>query len=383
MNFKNYFLIIAGSFLFLFLGLSACSRQAQKEHTQMTTVQSQSLTNTLFYTGIIQPLRTVVVPSPADGVVIDMPFQYGESVKAGQLLFMLSSTKFLTDYKAALMQYIKAKNDFNNSQTQLAEGKFLHKNLLISDDDYKTKQSNYYAAQLALVQAKDSLKTFLQQLDIKKINLYDLTIADIDKITQAMHLQTASENLRVFAPASGTVLSPSKSDDENKKTFKGDTVKQGDLLAIIGDMDGLTVRIKVNELTINQLKVGQKVRVSGIAFPEHTLLGEIGEVDRQGEPSTSGLPTFSIVVMVKKLSAEQQKQIHAGMSAKVEIDIEEEPRIAVPIVALREKNGEFYVKLYDEKTKKIHEQLVKTGKTTAETVAILSGLKAGDKIVSN
>ncbi len=115
------------------------------------TVTAKAFSNTLFYSGTIQPLKTVVIPSPVDGVVIEMPFQYGESVKAGQLLFMISSTKFLADYKAALMQYIKAKSEFNNNQTLLSEAKFLHKNELISDDDFKMKQSNYYAASIGFI----------------------------------------------------------------------------------------------------------------------------------------------------------------------------------------------------------------------------------------
>lgn len=370
------------TFLFiLIIGITACSRQSQGKDVEIVTIQPQSLSNSLYYSGTIQPLRSIVVATPADGVIIDMPFQYGEKVKAGQLLFMISSAKFLSDYKAALMAYIKAKNEYNNAQTQLNEGKFLHKNLLISDDEFKTKKSNYYANRLALLQAKDALEALLSQSDIKNINFDALTIADVDKINQALHLQTSSENLRILAPASGVVLSPSKSDEDNKKINKGDAIKQNDALAVIGDMDGLTVRIKVNELTVNQLRVGQKVQVTGIAFPDQVLEGEIKQVDRQGESSGGGLPSFPVQVVVPKLSLEQQKSIHVGMSAKVEIKIDEESRIMVPIVAIDEKNGLSYVKVFDEKTRKTRNVAIKTGKTTMDSVAVLAGLQSGDKIV--
>jgi multidrug efflux pump subunit AcrA (membrane-fusion protein) len=92
--------------VFLLLILSACSGQSVTSPPDLLTIKSQSLSNTLFYTGTIQPLKTVVVPSPADGVIVDAPFQYGEEVEAGKLLFAISSSKFLTDYKTALMQYI-------------------------------------------------------------------------------------------------------------------------------------------------------------------------------------------------------------------------------------------------------------------------------------
>lgn len=365
----------------LIFSLLACSREPALKNSHVVTVQANSFANSLFYSGTIQPLKTLVVPSPVDGVVVETPFQYGEPVKAGQLLYVISSTKFLTDYKSALMQYIKAKSDFNTNQTLLSEAKFLHKNQLISDDDFKMKQSNYYASQLALLQAKDTLETLLRQLDIKNVNLYNLTIADVDKITQAMHLQMNSENLRILAPADGIILSANKSDDEIKKTLKGDAIKQGDILAVIGDMSGISIRIKVNELTVNQLKVGQKVQVTGIAFPDHSLNGEIQRVDRQGEVVGGGQPGFNVEIGVLKLTEAQQKLIHAGMSGKIQIDIKQESQIMVPITAVNEKNGHAFIQAYDEKSGKYREVAINAGKTTLDSIAVLSGLKEGDKIV--
>lgn len=367
----------------LMLSLQACSREPSLKNAHLQTIEPHALANTLFYSGSILPLKTIVVTSPADGAIVEMPFQYGETIEAGQLLYTLSSAKFLTDYKTALMQYIKAKSDYNAGQTQLSEAEFLHKHELISDDEFKTKQGNFYGARLALVQAKDALEVLIHQLDLKDINLYKLTIADIDKITQAMHLQRNSENLRILAPASGVVLAASKNDDDTKKLAKGDVVKQGDVLAIIGDMSGLSVRVKVNELTVNQLKVGQKVQVSGIAFPEHVLSGEIRRVDRQGDVTNTGggMPTFSVEIMVPKLTLAQQNEIHVGMSAKVEINIEEAQQMMIPIAAVKDHKGVSFVQRYDAKAGKLMDAPVKTGKTTPEAVAVLAGLKAGDRIV--
>src|SRR5437762_10094006 len=93
----------------------ACSNESTKVDKHVVNIESQSISNTLFYTGTIQPLKASVITSPVDGVVVDMPFQYGERVKKGQLLFVLSSAKFLSDYKAALTQFVKTKSDFNTS----------------------------------------------------------------------------------------------------------------------------------------------------------------------------------------------------------------------------------------------------------------------------
>ena len=366
--------------LIIFLFLQACSSGDSKENQTVITAESKAVHNTLFYSGVIQPLTILVISSPADGVVIDMPFQYGEVVQSGRLLFTLSSTKFLTDYKAALTQYVKAKNEFNTSKSQLSEAEFLHKHLLISDDDFKMKQSNFYSNRLALLQAKDALEGLTDQAAIQDIDFDRLTIVDFDNIIEAMHLNKHSENLRVLAPTTGLILFSNRNEDESKKIVKGDAVKQGDVLAIIGDMNGITVHIKVNELTVNQLQSGQLVKVTGLAFPDDILIGEIKRIDHQGEGANGGLPFFSVEVVVPKLTKEQQQRIHVGMSAKVEIDIKEESRIMVPIAAINEKNNMSTARLYNEKSKTLQEVAVKTGITTAQSVVILSGLKPGDKI---
>jgi len=359
----------------------ACSREPSIKNGHLETVKAETVSNVLYYAGTIQPLATRVITSPADGVIVSMPFQYGDAVKPEQTLFVISSAKFLTDYKAALMQYIKAKSEFNNEQTQLKEAEFLHKNELISDDDFKMKQSNFYAGQLGLLQARDALEVLLRQMDIKDVNLNTLSIADIDKITAALHLQKKSENIRIVSPASGTVLSANKSEDDSKKIFNGDAVKQGDVLAIVGNMNGLTVRIRVNELVVNQLHSGQPVKITGIAFPESVLQGKIERVDHQGESGSGGLPTFSVQVVVPALSKEQQQHIHVGMSTQVEINVSEDARIMVPMTALKEKSGLSYVQVYDKKQHKLKDIAVQTGKTTRDEVSIIAGVVPGDRIV--
>lgn len=367
--------------LLLIFVLCSCQQADDKNAKHIITVNKDNLAETLFYSGIIAPLQSTVITSPADGVIVEMPVQYGEMVKRGQLLFTISSAKYLSDYKAALLAYVKAKSEFNNSQTQLTEANFLYKNQLISKDEFKLKQSNYYTAQLALIQAKDTIENLMQQLPDRNINLNNLNIANIEKVTEAMHLQMNSENLKITAVADGIVLASGKNDEETKKVNKGDVIKQGDVLAVIGDMQGISVKIKVNELTVNQLKVGQKVRITGIAFADFVLAGIVEKIDRQGESVSGGLPNFQAVVTVPTLSSLQQKIIHAGMSAKVEIDTQEEQLITIPIAAIIEKSGNSYVRLLDPKTKQPKLAEVKTGKTTARQVAILSGLNSGDKIV--
>lgn len=364
----------------LFL-LAACSREPRVNNADVVTVQSESITNHLYYSGTITPEKTVVLASPADGVVINMFFQYGDLVKKGQPLFEISSTKFLSDYKSALLDYIKAKNDFMQNKTQLNETEFLHKNLLISDDDYQSKKSAYYASQLAYVQAKDALSVYLKQMHSDDVNLYQLSISDIDKINQAIHFNENTDNITLTAPATGLVLSPMKDDsDPTKKINKGDAVKQGDTLVMMGDMSSVVASFKVNELTIGQIKVGQAVTMTGVAFPNMELHGSVIRVDKQGDTSNGGMPSF-LVEVASPLDESSQHNIYPGMSTNIDVTIAEPSHIMIPIRALLESDTQSYVRIIDAKTHQLKKIAVVTGQTTPTEVEIQQGLHAGDRLV--
>lgn len=373
---------------FLLLIVFATSGCSHKENTSTTgesdivTVSLKPLITNLLYAGTVQPLKAIVVTTPADGVVEDMSFHYGDVVKAQQPLFAIQSSKFQADYKNALMQYVKAKTDATNNESLLREAEFLHKNQLISDDDYKGRKTTYYTAQLGLVQAKDALSVMMKQLDMKGFDYEKLTVTDIDKISSLLHQKENLETIHIASPANGVVLLAMKDDSESSiKISKGSQVKQGDTLAMIGDVSGLVIHINVNEFNINQLKVGQKVKVSGTAFSQFMLDGQISGVDRQAQTASGGVPVFAVEIVVPKLTVTQQAIIHVGMSAKVQITIEGEPVISVPFTAVYTKNNTAYIKMQDRDSHKIIEVPVRTGSTTENEVVIESPLKAGDKIV--
>jgi len=371
--------LIAITFLCFFL--LGCNDKVEKNEKseRLIKVEPKVSQHHLFYAGVIQPIKTYIVTSPFEGIIQDMQFRYGDPVNKGQLLFQISSEKFQTDYKSSLMQYIKAKTDLNNSKSQLTEAKFLHKNQLISDDDFKSKRTAFYTSQLTLVEAEDALAKILKQLDVKGFNLYSLTIEDIDKITQILHSKDGSGRLTVLSPDSGLALLPVKVESSDaKKIGKGEAVKQGDILAIIGDLSGLAIVINVNEFNVNQIKVGQKVKISGTAFPHHLLDGVVESIDKQGQPSSGNVPMFQVNIVVPKLTKEQQQIIHVGMSAKVDIKIASEPVISIPISAIIDKNGEAYVKVMRDN--KLLLEKVQTGRTSMNNIEITSNLKLGDEI---
>jgi len=369
--------------IFILCFLSACTDKTEKtsDKTSLYAISKHALERKVFYAGTIQPLKTTVVTSPVEGVIEEMRFHYGDEIKAKEPLFTIYSDKFLNDYKTALMQYIKAKTELNNTRMQLSEGKFLHKNQLISDDEFKAKETSFYTAQLTLIQAEDQLNAMLKQMDIKGFDFHTLKIENIDKINQALHGDAHFQKIQIFSPIAGVALIPIKNETQEtttKKVSKGDGVKLGDLLLMIGDVSGYMIHIHVNEFNVNELKIGQKVKVTGNAFSEYPLEGEIASIDHQGQIGPGGVPLFPVEIIIPHVTEKERQVIHVGMSAKVEISIVGDAVITVPIAAIFEKKGLSYVTI--KKGNRPIDIPVKTGPTTADAVQIDSSLEVGDQV---
>lgn len=364
--------------------LLACRQQNKQNQTKeiVYTVAEKKLTDQLYFSGTIEPLKIVSVAAPEEGVVVEKNFEYGQFVNKSQLLIKLDSDKLERDFNAALTDFLTAKDKLTSTRTDLDATQALSKLGVISGDELRQATSNYNNANVSYLQALNKFQHVAKLSPADFTLLTELTISNIPEINKAMH---ANYNfLNITAPERGVALVPIKS-EESKETgiiALGTTVKAGQIVTSIGDLTGLSASININEVDINQIKPGQLVTLTGVGFPEFALKGSVSQVASQALVSASGLgniPTFTAKVIVPKLTAEQQKFIRVGMSAKIQITIEHPNRLLIPIDAVYEKEGKSWVtRIVNEK--KI-ETPVTTGETTFNDVEVLNGLKSGDKII--
>ncbi|MCW5588531.1 MAG: efflux RND transporter periplasmic adaptor subunit [Legionellales bacterium] len=380
--------------IFFSLGLTACSspNKTKSISTNIYTVSARDQVTPLYFTGTIAPLEIVNIASPVDGNVKKLYFRYGERVKKNQELLLLQSDKLMTDYQTALTSFLEAKDKYLASKVQMEGTEELYQAGLIPRNDYQNDKSNLADNYLSYTQAENKLKSILknakgflnEDADITQLNLEDE--AEVQKA-----LNVKLNELSIQASNYGIILMPikeggSSSDDSAKILREGSQVKQGQTLVSLGDFSGLSININVNEININAIKPGQAVKVTGVAFPDITLDGKVMSIDVQAAAAENGggLPTFPVTIVVPHLTPQQQETIHIGMSAKVELFIQNGKQIMIPIKAIVEKNGQSYVQLVtSENPLKTQEVLVQTGQPEINDVVIKQGLKVGDKILVN
>ena len=146
-----------------------------------------------------------------------------------------------------------------------------------------------------------------------------------------------------------------------------------------------SVKAKLDEVDVTKVQLGQKVRVSGDAFPGQQLNGSIQSISphaEEGEGAKS-VSSFGIKVVIDSVPPELKKRIMVGMTANLEIIIYEKPdALMIPLTAVHDEQGKRYIirKKGTAPSDAAEKLVVTTGYTTQDAVEITSGLKAGDLI---
>lgn len=362
--------------------LCGCHSDTDANRTKTIKVEKQAISEDLFFSGTIKPIKVISVSSPVEGIIKEKQFQYGQPLQANQRIITLSSNKLAEDYQTALVNYLKAKNTYLSAKEKFIGTQELMKHQLIAKELFDSEQRQLSSSHLDYLQAKYKL----QELNTEEPIIDDqLSLENIKAAAKAIRKPYKLQS--IYAPAAGIALTAPKSDN-NEHTEEdilavGAQVKAGQVLLTIGDLKGIAVDIQVPEIDIDKVKPGLPVSVTGAAFPGIQLQGQITAVAAQAKPSANsagGLPTFSAEITVPKLTEAQRKKVYVGMTAKVAIRLQDTANIAIPIQAVYEKNHQSYVKV-QVKGKQITERLVTTGRTSQSQVFIESGLQPGERVL--
>lgn len=366
------------------VSLVACHHKNKKAHApeeKTFEVRQQDHNEHLYFNGVLTPLRIHNVSVPVDGTVEAQLFHYGDAVKKDQLLFKIQSSTLEKDFHSSLADYLKARHEYEERKRKFVGSQELWKLQFIPANEFYSDRNALEEAHTNLVQSQYKLQQVLDMLDnkadFKSIALK--TPAEIDQM-----LAQRKDELLISSPQPGLALAPDKQlgNSETTDTLKpGSTVKAGQTLLNVGDMSGLRIFLKVNEINVNQIKMGQPVTVTGAAFPGITLHGAVTAINIQADSQSSALPSFPITVEIPTLTPEQQKVVHVGMSAKVSITLSHPQEILIPIAAVTHRHNKEWVQRTDPQKKHSESVAINAGKTTATEVTVEKGLASGDRIV--
>ncbi|KGP63997.1 hypothetical protein EP47_03475 [Legionella norrlandica] len=378
---NDYLKIFSIGFLFLILASCGSTDKPQTSSLKTYEVKPQLLHKTLHFTGTVQPIRESSLTSPMEAVVDAMNFHYGQMVKKGDVVLTLNSNELQKQYNDTLTDYLKAKDSYSIAKAKFVGTEELWHAGLISKNNYLSEKSGVDTARVTLMQATRKLSEMLEKMDDKNTqNLSNLSLSDFDKIRKVL---TANHNLiHLKAPSGGIMLYPPKSnEDKSNRVTIGSTIKSGQVIALIGDLSGISVEIDVPEIDIDKIRPGIEATISGVAFGKHQLKGKLVAVNAQASnTSNGGLPSFTAVVEVNSLTPEQQSWIKVGMSASIELNVDSNNQLLIPIEAVKREKGNSVVKVKLAQGT-IQKRIITTGAAQADSVVVESGLKPGEVVV--
>lgn len=376
----NITLKLLGLLLTAFL-LSACGKKEVKmNHVQHYVVKPEALHKSLYFTGNIQPLNESTLSSPMDALVETMNYHYGQMVNKDEVVVVLNSSELQKQYNETLTDYLKAKDSFSIAKAKFTGTQDLWDAGLLSKNNYLSEKSSLDTARVTLMQATRKLTEMLEKMDDKKEqNLSTLSISQFDKVRQV--LTTQHNRIRLKAPATGVLLYPPKSTDEKSSRIAvGANIKAGQVIALVGDLSGISVEIDVPEIDIDKIHTGMEATITGVALGKQVLHGQLVAVNAQASlTSGGGLPSFNAIVEVKNLTAKQRRWIKVGMSANIQLSVDSETSLMVPIAAVKQEQGASVV-LIRTPEGQLEKRVITTGAAEADKVIVNSGLNEGDVV---
>lgn len=374
---------------------------------QTMTVQPQPISQELSLTGKLEPFRTVNIPAPFDGPVTEVLFTYGQEVKKGQKLATIDDSDLLIKLRNAETDYIKARQEFDdtkhwkqttemrdaerdlvrskndkvNKKRKLDEAQALYKDGIISRNDLEQAQEDYSNSLDTLASSRDKYDAELKKGDYDYLRMAQIKLENAEATYDNFKKKAAKAV--VISPVQGVTMKPEASGSGKAVVLtEGTTVSQNQPMLAIASLESMEVQAKADEVDVVRLKVGQKVHVTGEAFPGTVLAGEIHNISSQSiSSSDSQRPYYSVNVTVDKIPAALASTVRIGMTAELQVVVYENPKaILVPINAVNA--GAKTVQILDPTTNKPKTVQVTTGITTLQDVEILKGLKVGDKVVT-
>jgi len=395
--------------------LTAKTEEIQKAEPQTIKVEPQPVSVPISMTGVLEPLHVINVTCPFSGRVKELYAGYGEIVKAGQAILKMDTSEIELKLRDAKAAYIKASEQFkavenwgdstdvarvkrsltkakltlDSQKKTLEETGRLFKKGIVPATEYDGAKQQYQSQQMDYQSAQEELQATLEKGNEKNKNIARLEMDNARSKLAEIEMQLKQSS--VTSSVLGVIIMPTAAgNDKNvKKVEKGGSFQQGDIMFSIGDLRGFAVKSKVDELDLTKLHEGQRVSVTGDAFPGLILNGRIYKVSSQaskaGDGGGGGAPSFEVVVNIDELTPEQKKKVFVGMSANLEVFIyEKQDALMIPVSAVETAGGKRFVnkrssgagsKVTSEKVE------VQTGYTTLDSVEIIKGLKAGDEIV--
>jgi membrane fusion protein (multidrug efflux system) len=271
--------------------------------------------------GSLRAINGVTVSTDLAGIVSEIAFQSGTRVKKGDLLVRLD-----TQQEEAQLRSAEARRDL--AQTNLERYRSLVADGAVAQSEYDAAESEYRRAVAAVDEARALIarKTIAAPFD----GLLGIRQVDL------------GQYLNVGAP-----------------------------IVQLESVDPIYVEFSMPQQNLGQIAAGKSLRITAAGI---TGEGEVTAIDSRLDESTRN-------VLVQGTIRNPDGKLRPGMFVNVEVFLPAQTVISIPASSV--SYAPYGDSVFVVKDGHVQQQFVKLGQTRGDQVAVLTGVKEGDEVVSS
>ena len=311
----------------------------------VVTVGTSSADMQTTYPATIKGVQDVEIRPKVQGFLVQINVKEGQTVSAGQTLFVLDNATYQAAVRQAQASVNAAQQQVNTAQLTYDNSKQLHANRVIGDYELQTSQNSLESAKAQLSQAQASLANAKEQLSF----------------------------CYVKSPASGVVGTlPLK---------KGALVSGSNTLTTVANISSMEVYFSVTEkeaMVISQSGLDNIPAVK-LQLADGSIYAHDGKVTKMSGVIDAATGSVQLIAAFQN----PEKQLKSGMTGTIIIPRQSNNVIIVPMSCVSEVQNKKFVYVLDKDNKVKYTEIQVDPQNDGNTYVVTGGLKAGDKFVTN
>jgi HlyD family secretion protein len=384
-------------------------------------IKSRDLEAIVSASGKIQPKRLVNISADTPGRVVNLAVNEGDRVKPGQFLLQIDPKSLSTrvqggdaSLQAARETLDQMRQSIETAQVQLQQAQ---QNLSRQQDLWRQQLTTKEALDRAVNDVKQA-ESSVQERE-KQIKPQESRIAQERASLDSMRYDLSK--VRIESPIDGIVTK--RNIQEGETAVVGTMNNAGTVLLQLADMGVIQAEVEVDETNVPNVRIGQIAKITIDAIPDKSFKGHVSEIGNSPiSAATAGAAgtqatNFKVVVLLD----EKVPEVRPGFTCTADITTATRQSVVsvpIPAVAVRElvydANGQVIKEPKTDKRRRpsavetaVSAQELKPGQTRKETEGVfvvrdgkaeflpikmgvagdkyfevLSGLKAGDQVIT-
>ncbi|MEI7498981.1 MAG: efflux RND transporter periplasmic adaptor subunit [Bacteroidota bacterium] len=423
---KKMWIIIAVVAVVAFIVIAAILKGKGNEGIKVATekVMKRTIIQTVSSNGKIQPEKDIKISPYISGEVVELYVKEGNQVKKGDLLAKIDPEIYISQFDQSEASVNTQKANLANSKARLAQVKAQFENARLTFDRQEKLYQQNVISKAEYDQSKSAFQVSQAQVTAGE---EDIKASEFMVKNSEAALKRSKEDLNrtaIFAPNDGTV--------SKLGVLKGERVtgasqfSSGTEIMRIANLNEMEAQVQVNENDIVRVSMGDTALIEVDAYLNRKFKGVVTEIATSANStgvSVDQVTNFNVKIHIIKDSYKDLLEgkpidfspFRPGMSCTVEIQTESvENAMTLPIQAVttriakdsldkinensktKKEDGDHEVEVVGtaKKNEKILECVflladgtakkvdVKTGIQDNTYIQILSGLKAGDEVIT-